>query len=504
MLLGICVGAISVAVLHRLKWGRFNAIAGKIIENAEKDARSKKEANDIFIKQRQLDQQRETDNWIQEQRCKLRLEEERVAQREDKVELRMTQVDKKLADLEQRESLLKIRESECETATQKALHDLSTISSCTSNEAKKILLDRVEKELQTEMALMIRQRREEAHDEADYYATKIITTAIQRLAVPSVAENTVNSVSLPNDEIKGRIIGKEGRNIRTLEQATGVTCSIDDTPGAVLLSSFDPIRLHVAKSALTELIADGRIYPTRIEEVVEKAQSNVQKQIKLFGEDAALRIGVLNLHPELTHLLGKLKFRYSFGQNVLDHSLEVSNLMGLMAAELGLNVSLAKRIGLLHDIGKAVSHEREGSHAVVGYEMALKYGESQEVANGIGCHHFEMEAETLEATLCSSADAISASRPGVRVEAVEAYIKRLHKLEAVACSYPGVEKVFAMQAGRELRIIVTPEVVDDSALLCLVREISRRIEKEVDYPGKIRVTATREKRVVDYATKIKG
>jgi ribonuclease Y len=299
--------------------------------------------------------------------------------------------------------------------------------------------------------------------------------------------------------MKGRIIGREGRNIRALERATGINFIIDDTPGAVVLSGFDPVRKHIAKMALAELVQDGRIHPTRIEEVVEKATLNVHKQIKQYGEDAALRAGAMNLHPELINLLGKLKFRYSYGQNVLDHSLEVSYLMGLMAAEMGLDIRLAKRIGLLHDVGKAVSHEIEGSHAIIGHDLALKYGESKEVANGIGCHHHEMAPITVEADLCSAADAISASREGARIEAVEEYIKRLKKLEDMALEFNGIEKAYAMQAGREVRIVVLPDEVDDVGVVNLARELTKRIEQELSYPGKIKVTVIREKRIVEYA-----
>jgi ribonuclease Y len=299
--------------------------------------------------------------------------------------------------------------------------------------------------------------------------------------------------------MKGRIIGREGRNIRALERETGINFIIDDTPGAVVLSGFDPVRKHIAKMALTELVQDGRIHPTRIEEVVEKATLNVHKQIKQYGEDAALRAGAMNLHPELINLLGKLKFRYSYGQNVLDHSLEVSHLMGLMAAEMGLDIRLAKRIGLLHDVGKAVTHEIEGSHAIIGHDLALKYGESKEAANGIGCHHHEMPPLTIEADLCSAADAISASREGARIEAVEEYIKRLKKLEDMAAEYPGVDRAYAMQAGREIRIVVLPNEIDDAGVINLARELTKRIEQELSYPGKIKVTVIREMRVVEYA-----
>jgi ribonucrease Y len=361
------------------------------------------------------------------------------------------------------------------------------------------LLSRLTNEVKTDAANLIRRIRKEAEEEAEKQASTIIATAINRLAISCTSETTVCTVAIPNEEMKGRIIGREGRNIRALERETGVNFIIDDTPGAVVLSGFDPIRKHIAKFALTELIQDGRIHPTRIEEVVEKSTLNVHKQIKQYGEDAALRAGAMNLHPELINLLGKLKFRYSYGQNVLDHSLEVSYLMGLMAAEMGLDIRLAKRIGLLHDVGKAVTHEIEGSHAIIGHDLALKYGESKEVANGIGCHHHEMVPFTVEADLCSAADAISASREGARIEAVEEYIKRLKKLEDMALEFSGIEKAYAMQAGREIRIVVLPDQVDDLGVVSLARDLTKRIEQELSYPGKIKVTVIREKRVVEYA-----
>jgi ribonuclease Y len=339
----------------------------------------------------------------------------------------------------------------------------------------------------------------EAKEESEHEASRIIALTINRLAVPCVSEVTINTVSIPNEEMKGRIIGREGRNIRALEKATGITFIIDETPGAIVLSGFDPIRMQIAKMTIAELVQDGRIHPTRIEEAVEKAKQNITKLIKKYGEDAALRSGCINLHPDLINLLGKLKFRYSYGQNILEHSLEVAHLMGMMAAELGLDSRLAKRIGLLHDVGKAISHEVEGTHAIIGHDLALKCGESKEVANGIGCHHGEMEATTVEGSLCSAADAISATRQGARCEHVEEYVKRLKKLEELACEFPGVEKAYAMQAGREVRVVVLPDQVNDDAVITLARDLTKRIENDLNYPGKIKVTVIREKRVVEYA-----
>lgn len=503
---GAVVGAGILWVLNRVKLGGFQNVAKGILHKAELDASAIKRANEISIKQNQMDQQREMEMQWQAERRKMQREEERLKLREDKIEGRMNLVEKKLSDTEKREAVLAARKQQLDEE-KKEVHDLQLrlikelerASGLSASEAKDVLINRMTHDVKGEAANLIRRIKKEAEEEAEREAAKIITTAINRMAVSCVSDATVNTVSIPSDELKGRIIGREGRNIRALEQATGINFIIDDTPGAVVLSGFDPIRMHVAKMTLTELVADGRIYPTRIEEAVEKAKLNTKKQIKQYGEDAALRAGIMNLHPEIIILLGKLKFRYSYGQNVLEHSLEVSHLMGLMASELGLDVRLAKRIGLLHDMGKAVSHEMEGSHAVIGHDFALKYGESREIANGIGCHHYEMEPITIEGSFCSAADAISASRPGARIEAVEEYIKRLKRLEEISMEFPGVDKAYAMQAGREVRIAVQPDIVDDDGLITLARNLTKRIEEELTYPGKIKVTVIREKRAIEYA-----
>lgn len=505
-LLGIVIGLIGLWLFHRFKLGNYAQIAKDIIQKAEMDVASLKKGHELSMKQIQIEQEREREQlWLNERKKILR-EEERIKQREDKLEGRMLLLEKKVAEVEKREAILAAHSSQLDAEKTQVIEqqarlikELEQISGLSANEARDVLLNRITYDVKTDAANMVRRTLKEAEEEADRQASRIIATAINRLAVSCVSEGTVNTVAIPNDEMKGRIIGREGRNIRALEQATGVNFIIDETPGAVVLSGFDPIRLHVAKATLTELVSDGRIYPTRIEEVVEKAQGNVKKQIKQYGEDAALRAGIMNLHPELITLLGKLRFRYSYGQNVLDHSLEVSHLMGLMAAEIGINVALAKRIGLLHDMGKAVTHEMEGTHAVIGHDLALKYGESKEVANGIGCHHNEMDPITVEGSLCSSADAMSAARPGARIEAAEEYVKRLKKLEDIAISYPGVEKAYAMQAGREMRIDVLPDAIDDEGLMTLARDITKRIENEVSYSGKIKVTVIREKRAISYA-----
>lgn len=505
-LLASASGAGILWVVQKVKLSNFKAIAAEIIQKAELESETLKKNSELFLKQKQVEQQREWEQNWQSERRKIQREEERLKQREDKLEERMNLVEKKLSDIEKREVLLTSKKTQLDEEKKylndyqlKVISELEKTAGLSSLEAKEILINKITNEIKTEAANLIRRTKKEAEEDADKEATKIIATAINRLAVSCVSEATVNTVALPNEEMKGRIIGREGRNIRALEHATGISLIIDDTPNAVVLSGFDPVRMHIAKMALMELVKDGRVHPTRIEEVVEKAKIGVQKLIKQYGEDAALRTGCINLHPELILLLGKLKFRFSFGQNVLDHSLEVAHLMGMMASELGLDNRLAKRIGLLHDVGKAVSHEIEGSHAIIGHDLSLKYGETKEIANGIGCHHFEIEPITIEGSLCSAADAISASRQGARSEPVEEYIKRLKKLEDLALQFHGVEKAYAMQAGREVRVVVLPDQIDDDGTVNLARNLTKRIEQELQYPGKIKVTVIREKRIVEYA-----
>lgn len=503
---GAGLGAALFWVFHRSKFGSYKALADQILKKAEADASNLRKAAEFTMKQNQVDQQRELEQIWHTERRKIQREEERLKQREDKIENRLNLVEKKLSDIDKREALLTLKNAEADEEKKIAaeyqkslLVQLEEASGLSANEAKELIINRLTNEVKNESANLIRKIRKEAEENAEREACSIIATAINRLAVSCVSEATVNTVPIPNEEIKGRIIGREGRNIKALERATGVNFIIDDTPGVVVLSGFDPIRMEIAKIALTDLLADGRIHPTRIEEVVEKTKINIQKQIKVYGEDAALRAGAMNLHPEIITLLGKLKFRYSYGQNVLDHSLEVSHLMGMIAAELGLDQQMAKRIGLLHDMGKAVSHEMEGSHAIIGHDLAIKYGETRAVANGIGCHHQEMEPSTIESRLIGPIDAISASRPGARIEAVEAYVKRLQKLEDIAYQFKGVERAYAMQAGREIIVIVLPDRIDDDGLVTLARDLTKRIEEELSYPGKIKVTVIREKRIVEYA-----
>ena len=398
----------------------------------------------------------------------------------------------------QEEQIEKIRE-EITSLYQEQLQELERLSNLTSEEARDLLLSRVEEEIQHEAAMLIKDIETQAKEEGEKKAREIISLAIQRCAADHVAETTVSVVALPNDEMKGRIIGREGRNIRTLETMTGIDLIIDDTPEAVILSGFDPIRREVARVALEKLILDGRIHPARIEEMVEKAQKEVEQKIREEGEQATFDTGVHGLHPEIIKLLGRLKFRTSYGQNVLKHSIEVAHLAGVMASELGLDVNLAKRAGLLHDIGKAVDHEVEGPHVTIGADLAKKYKESREVINAIEAHHGDVDPMTVEAVLVAAADAVSAARPGARRETLEVYLKRLAKLEEIANSFDGVDKSFAVQAGREIRIIVKPEKVDDLSLVKVSRDIVKRIENELDYPGQIKVVVIRENRSVDYA-----
>lgn len=504
--LGLFLGCLAVYLFHRSKLGTYETIAKNIVNKAELDANNLKRHTEILLKTQQVDHQRELEMVWQSERKKLQREEERIKLKEDKIETRMSLVEKKLSDIETREATLLLRKAKLDeekisvnVIRDNLLVELEKISGLSANEAKEILINKITCDVKADAVNLVRRIKKEAEEEADKQASTIIATAINRLASSCVSETTVHTISIPNEEMKGRIIGREGRNIRSLEKETGVNFIIDDTPNAIVLSGFDPIRIHIAKIALTDLVTDGRIHPTRIEEAVEKAKQTTVKQIKQYGEDAALKAGVSNLHPQIVLLLGKLKFRYSYGQNILDHSLEVSHLMGLMAAELGLDQRVARRIGLLHDMGKAVSHEMEGSHAIIGHDIALKYGETKEIAVGIGCHHQEMEPTTVEASLCSAADAISASRPGARIEAVEEYMNRLKKLEDIAHEFPGVEKAYALQAGREIRISVLPDMIDDLGVMDLAKNLTKRIEQELNYPGKIKVTVVREKRAVEYA-----
>ncbi len=481
------------------KIGSAEEEAKRILEEAVKAAETKKKESLLEAKEEIHRARQEAERELRDRRRELDRNERRIIQKEETL-------DKKLDALEQREEALHNREKEIERLQQnlqlllsQQLKELERLSGLSSEEAKQELLKNVEQQIRQEMALLIRTIESEAKEEAAKRARDIVSLAIQKCAADVVAETTVSVVALPNDEMKGRIIGREGRNIRTFENLTGVDLIIDDTPEAVILSSFDPIRREVARVALEKLIADGRIHPARIEEIVEKAQKEIDQHIREVGEQAAFEVGVHGLHPELIKLLGRLKYRTSYGQNVLRHSIEVAHLAGIMAAELDCDVPLAKRAGLLHDIGKAVDHEMSGPHVEIGMELAKKYRENKDVVHAIAAHHGDIEPQSVEAVLVQAADAISASRPGARRETLEAYIKRLEKLEELADSFNGVERSYAIQAGREIRIIVKPEAVDDLGSITLARDVAKMIEQEMDYPGQIRVVVIRETRAVEHA-----
>jgi ribonuclease Y len=473
--------------------------AATIIEEAKKEAEAKKREAVLEAKEEAHRIRNEIERESRERRNELQRFERRLMQKEEALDRKTEALERKEASLHRQEEAAQKLKEELEELRRRQISELERISGLTTEEARAILLQNVEKEVRHEAAMLIKQIETEAKEEAEKRAREIITHAIQHCAADYVAEATVSVVNLPNDEMKGRIIGREGRNIRALETLTGVDLIIDDTPEAVILSSFDPIRREVARIALEKLIIDGRIHPARIEEMVEKARRELEQKIREEGERATFEAGIHNLHPELVRLLGKLKYRTSYGQNVLKHSLEVAFLAGAMAAELGVDVQLAKRAGLLHDIGKAVDFEVEGPHVALGVELAKKYRESPEVIHAIEAHHGDVEPRSIEAGLVQAADAISAARPGARRETLEAYIKRLEKLEEIADSFAGVEKSYAIQAGREVRILVKPDKIDDAMAMHLAREIVKKIEKEMEYPGQIKVVVIRETRAVDYA-----
>lgn len=500
------LGFLASLLRHKLKVRSYENLASEILLRADLDASTVRQAHDLELKQRGIDQQNEIEKTWRLERQKMHLEELRIQKREETLDSHVYQLEDKLSRLESKERSLELKRDRLreqhdllEELQERLLSELEKVSGLTGSEARALFLNRIETQVKTDAANLTRKIMSEAEENLESNAKRILATAIGRLAVSCVSETSITTVPLPNDEMKGRIIGREGRNIRSLEQSTGVNVIIDDTPCAIVISGFDPVRKEIAKIALLELVEDGRIHPTSIEEAVQRAKDNINKTIKHHGEDAAYRAGAIDLHPELISLLGRLHFRYSYGQNILKHSLEVSYLMGLMAMELGLDVALAKRIGLLHDIGKALSHEREGSHALVGRDVALRCGESEALANGIGCHHGEILPLSIEASLCSAADAISASRPGARIEAVEDYTRRLKSLEEIAREFPGVLQAFALQAGREIRVIVSPDAIDDDGIQNLARDLAHRIEQELSFPGKIKITIIREKRCVEYA-----
>ena len=481
------------------KIGNAEARAREIIDDAVKTAEAKKKESLLEIKEESIKNKNELEKETKERRSELQRYEKRVLSKEEALDKKSEAIERREAGFTAKEEELRQREAKVEELSQQRVQELERISGLTSEQAKEYLLKTVEEDVKHDTAKMIKKLEAQAKEEADKKAKEYVVTAIQRCAADYVAETTISVVQLPSDEMKGRIIGREGRNIRTLETLTGVELIIDDTPEAVVLSGFDPIRREVARIALEKLIVDGRIHPARIEEMVEKAQKEVDTMIREEGEAAALEVGVHGIHPELIKLLGRMKFRTSYGQNALKHSVEVAQLSGLLAGEIGLDVRLAKRAGLLHDIGKSIDHDVEGSHIQIGVDLCRKYKESPTVINAVEAHHGDVEPETLIACVVQAADTISAARPGARRETLETYTNRLKQLEDITNQFKGVDKSFAIQAGREIRVMVVPEQVSDADMVLLARDIAKQIEFELEYPGQIKVNVIRESRVTDYA-----
>lgn len=481
------------------KIGKAEDKAREIIDEALKTAEAKKRETLLEAKEDAMKTKNELEKEVKDRRSELQRMEKRLLSREENLDRKSEAIEKKEASLAKRETELETLRNEVADLEAKRTQELERISGLTSEQAKEYLLKTVEDEVKHETAVMIKELETRAKEEADKKAKDYVVTAIQKCAADHVSETTISLVQLPNDEMKGRIIGREGRNIRTLETMTGVDLIIDDTPEAVILSSFDPIRREVARIALEKLILDGRIHPARIEEMVEKAQKEVETMMREEGETATLEVGVHGIHPELVRLLGKMKFRTSYGQNALKHSMEVAQLSGLIAGEIGVDVRMAKRAGLLHDIGKSVDHEMEGSHISIGVDLCKKYKESQIVINSVESHHGDVEPQSLIACIVQAADTISAARPGARRETLETYTTRLNALEDIANGFKGVDKTFAIQAGREIRVMVVPEQISDADMVLLARDISKRIEEELEYPGQIKVNLIRESRVTDFA-----
>ena len=481
------------------KIGNAEAKAREIIDDAVKTAETKKKEALLEVKEESIKTKNDLEKETKERRAELQRYEKRVLAKEEAVEKRSDALEHRESKLSSKEEQLRQRETRVEELSQKRVQELERISGLTSEQAKEYLLKTVEEDVKHDTAKMVRELEVQAKEEADKKAKEYVVNAIQRCAADHVAETTISVVQLPSDEMKGRIIGREGRNIRTLETLTGVELIIDDTPEAVVLSGFDPIRREVARIALERLIVDGRIHPARIEEMVEKAQKEVDTMIREEGEAAMLEVGVTGIHPELVRLLGRMKFRTSYGQNALKHSIEVAQLAGLLAGEIGIDVRMAKRAGLLHDIGKSIDHDVEGSHIQIGVDLCRKYKESATVINAVEAHHGDVEPQTLVACVVQAADTISAARPGARRETIETYTNRLKQLEDITNQFKGVEKSFAIQAGREIRVMVVPEQVSDDDMVLLARDIAKQIEFELEYPGQIKVNVIRESRATDYA-----
>ena len=497
--IGIVAGYFTRKNISEAKIGEADSLAKNIIDQANKDAETIKKEKLLEAKEEIHKFRNDAEKENRERRNELQKYERRVIQKEESLDRKQQSMENKESNLNQKLRAVDEKQKEVEAIKVKQLEKLEDISGITSEKAKDIILSNAEKEVRHEMSIMIKEIETQAKEDAEKKSRDIIAYAIQKCAADHVAETTVTVVNLPNDEMKGRIIGREGRNIRTLETLTGIDLIIDDTPEAVILSGFDPIRREIARIALEKLISDGRIHPARIEEMVEKAKKEVDNIIKEYGEQAIFETGVHSLHPELVKLLGRLNYRTSYGQNVLKHSIEVAHIAGIMAAEIGADIKLAKRAGLLHDIGKAVDHEMEGTHVEIGMDLLRRYKESKDVIHAMSTHHGDYEPQTVEAVLVTAADAISAARPGARRETLEAYIKRLEKLEEIANSYEGVDKSFAIQAGREIRIMVKPEKINDEEIHLLARDITKKIEEELEYPGQIKVSIIRETRAVEYA-----
>jgi len=499
-----CFVCFFAGVLYRRrvaesKLGSAEIEAENIIEEAKRTAEARSKEMLLEAKEESIKTKNEAEKDAKERRNELQRMEKRQLQKEEAFDRKVETHEKKEESLRKKSELLEVQREEAAKALAKHQEELERISGLTTEQAKDALIATIESEAKFESAKMVRDIELRAKTEADKKAKDILATAVQRCAVDHVAETTVSVVQLPNDEMKGRIIGREGRNIRTLESLTGIDLIIDDTPEAVILSGFDPMRREIARIALEKLILDGRVHPARIEEMVEKAKKEVEVMIREEGETATFETGVHGIHPELIRLLGKMKFRTSYGQNVLKHSMEVSYLCGLLAGELGVDVTLAKRAGLLHDIGKSVDHEMEGSHVSIGAGLCRKYKESDLIVNAVEAHHGDVEPTNIIAVITQTADAISGARPGARRETIEAYIKRLQKLEAIAEAFNGVEKSFAIQAGRELRIVIVPDQVDDAGMTLLARDVAKRIEDELEYPGQVKVHLIRETRAIEYA-----